>query len=324
MSGPQSQPRGRMRAPRILAALAVGLLTGCASLPTEETAAFRTVAASSQTSFASLSQAETDALSNDRLAQVAAHQKGLMLANGCMAEAISEAPCFLVVGDLNATDPAQGLALMPRTKRLQDLVNAISGYADGMSDLAAAKDLQAANAATGKATASLKALVNLVDPAVGAVAGPVIDGLTIAANDLAIEHRRKLMLSIAQDAQPVIDGAAKALGAETRALRGTILTLREKRLRAAKQTFDDDEAKAHPSAAADRAGLILAVANAAGDVSDARAIKTDFSPLSAAHAAIVTSLRDPKADVTASVAQAQAFLTVLRSLAAVKAPRAVS
>lgn len=302
--------------------LVASQLSGCASLPTGQATAFKSLATGSQTSFTPVSAAETDALSSDQLGQVASHQKRLMLSRSCTAADSSDAPCYLVVGDRSMSDPRQGVSLISRTPQVQKLVAAISLYAGAMSDLATAKDLDAANAATGKATASLKALVRLVNPAVGAAAGPLIDGLAFGAQQLRIQQRRRLMLTLATAAQPLVDGAATALGEEATQLRGTLVDLREKRLMDAMQAFDEDEQKAFPSPAADRAPLITNISRAASDLSDARAIKTDFTALSKSHRAVLNALRDPHADVTTSVTEAQAFLVVLQSVANLKTPAA--
>lgn len=311
----------RMRAMRgALPAIVAGLLAGCAQLPTTEAAAFKTIAASSQTSFQSLSDAEVDALKTDQLNEVASHQKTLLPSDSCAAPDASEAACFVVVTDISPTATSRSLALVPRTVRVQALITAISSYAAAMSDLAAAKDLDDANTATGKAAASLKTLAKLIPGPVGAAAGPAIDGLTFGAKEMAIQHRRGVMLKIATAAQPVMVGAAKALGDEAGALRTTLVEVRGKTVMATEQALLEDNAKAPPSSAADRLKLAQALVAATADDAAARALKTDFTALPAAHQKMIDALKDPKADVSQSMTDAQSFLTVLQSFAALRAP----
>lgn len=300
----------------LLSAFAV-LAVSCASLPTKETTAFNTVASASNVSFANLSTVEADALKSDQLAAVADGQKKLMLSDSCVANTSSSEPCVIIIGELAARSASQGLALVSRTKRVQKLISGIADYGAAMSDLAAAKDLQAADDAAARAATSLKTLVSAVDPPVAAVAGPVIDALVFANNQLQVAKRRKLMLTLAIAGQPVIDGAVEVMAREAVQLRATLIDLREKRLMALKQGYDDDQQRRTLDGAS-RAALIQQIVLAAGDLSDARAIETDFTPLSKCHAGVVAALKNPKADVNESVQQAQAFLKVLQSLAAIK------
>ena len=310
-----------MRSRSAALGLVVLQVGACASLPADQAAGFKTLATGSQAGFAALSGAEADTLAGDELARVASGEQRLMLARSCGDADESEAPCYLVV---------DGVELGARTARVQKLVAAISLYAGLMADLAAAKDLDAANAATGKVIASLKALAAVV-PGYGAAAGKGLDVLAFGLQELRLSQRRKLMLAIAIKAQPVIDRAARALGDEAVQLRASLVDLREKRLEADKTAFDADWKKPAPASPADQAKVVAdrtkslaQIAQDAASVSEARAIKTDFTPLIRSHADLVEVLRDPHAEVTTSVADAQAFQDALKSMTALKPPAAAA
>jgi hypothetical protein len=300
----------------MLCALALQL-AACASLPKQQTAGFKTLASGSQAGFAALSGAQADALATEQLALAAAGRKRVDLAPSCLARDSAADPCFLVVGDLAKDHPSPDIALGSQTARMEKLLGAISLYAGAMSDLAAAKDLDKAADATGKVADSLKSLVGAVYPPGAAAAGAAIEALAFGEGQLRIRQRRALMLRLAIAADPVVEGAARVLGEEATQLRGSLLDVRKTRLRHALQGLDTYNAKpaADPAkATAERAKLIADVSAAAAAVTQARAIRTDFTPLSRSHRFMLAALRDPHADLTSSISEAQAFQDALQSL----------
>ncbi|HWA62033.1 MAG TPA: hypothetical protein VG939_11705 [Caulobacteraceae bacterium] len=300
--------------------LAAGL-AGCASLPTAETSAFDTLAAAGQTSFTTLATTEEAEVQADQVARIASGRKILMLGDDCVAASASRAPCVVVAADPGATSPDQGLKLVSHTARLRALIGGVSDYASAMADLAAARDVQAADDATARAAGCLKSLAGIVDPRAGAVAAPTLDALVFANGQLQREQRRRLMLAIARPAQGVVDGAADVMGREAEQLRGTLLVYRQRRLTDLKQAYDEDR-QHHTLSEADRASLTQQIIQAAADLSAVRAIDTDFTPLRKSHAALVAVLANPRADVNESVLQAQAFAKVLQGFAALAPARA--
>lgn len=311
-----SPSTGLARAGRCAAAAAgAAALAACTSLPTTESAAFKTIATSSQAGFATLSDTEQAAVEADQLARVAARQGHLLQGEGCGAPLAADDPCVMVFADNGETDPARGIALVSRTQRLEKLVAAIGDYAGAMSDLAEAKDLDAQNAAVGKVGASLKSLAALAGPD-GAAAAPVIDAIVFAQKQAALSQRRRLMLSLAEPAQKVIDGAVVALHAEADPLRATLVVFSQGRFRAAERALREEPAADPP---AQRLALAKAAVVAAADLTRARAIRTDFTPLAESHRDLVKRLRDPSANGADAIAQAQEFIAVLQSFADLKA-----
>lgn len=301
------------------AAVAAGALTlaACTSLPTTESAAFRTIATASQAGFTTLSDTEQAAVEADQLRRVAARQGHLLQGEGCSAPLAADDPCVMVFADNDETNPANGIALVSRTQRLEKLVAAIGDYAEAMSDLAEAKDLDAQNAAVGKVGASLKSLAALAGPD-GAAAAPFIDAVVFAQKQAALNQRRRLMLSLAEPAQRVIDGAVKALHAEADPLRATLIVFSQGRFRTAERALREEPAADSPG---QRLALAKAAIDAAADLTRARAIRTDFTPLAESHRAMVKRLRDPSANGADAIAQAQAFIDVLQSFADLKSAK---
>lgn len=290
-------------------------LSACASLPTTESTAFRTIAQSSQAGFASLSDAEQAAVEADQLRRVSLRQGRLLQGDGCAAPLAAADPCVLVFADPDETDPAKGLPLISRTERLEKLTAAIGDYAGAMSDLAEAKDLDAQNAAVAKVGASVKALAAMAGPQ-AAIAGPAVDAIVFAQKQAALNARRRLMLDLAQAAAPAVEGAARALQAEAVPLRTTLVVFSEGRFRTAERALREEPATDPPG---QRLALARDEVAAAADLTKARAIRTDFTPLAEAHRALVKRLRDPSASGADAIAQAQEFIAVLQSFADLKA-----
>jgi hypothetical protein len=304
---------------RLAPALLALQLAACGTLPTQQSAGFKTLASGSQVAFAALSGAQAEALANEQLALVAKGEKRLRLSPGCTAVESSTDPCFVVVGDLGADNPAADISLGAQTAHMQKLLLGISQYAGAMSDLAAAKDLDKAAAATGRVTAGLKSLAATVYPPGGAMAGPVLEAFAFGAAQMRLQQRRATMLRLAARADPIVRDAADALSQESARLRLTLLRIRKERLSDAKLALDAYDAKpaADPDkAVAARAKLAADVAAAASAVDRARAIRTDFTPLARAHQLLLAALRDPNADPTAGVAEAQAFQDALKPMTA--------
>jgi hypothetical protein len=316
---PPSPPgRGVPATIRLTALGALALLGACASLPTAQTAGFKTLASGSEAGFAALSGTQSDALATEQLALVAQGKKTVSPGPGCYAaDSVADDPCVLVVGDRAAANPTPDIALGVQTPRMQKLLGSIGLYAKSMDDLAVAKDLDKAAEATGKAAASLKSLASTVYPGGGATAGAVIDALAFGANQLRIRHRRALLLRIATAADPVVAGAATVLGREAVQLRGSLLDVRKRKLRQAFDALDayDEKPDAHAGkATAARTKLLADISADAAAVTQARAIRTDFTPLAHSHALMLAALRDPHADLTSGVVEAQAFQDALKTL----------
>ena len=301
---------------RLAAGGSASLVCACSSLPTDQTAAFHTVATAARSDFANLSDAETAAVQTDQLEKVAAGSKRLKLSPECFAAIDQTAACVIKIDDPN--EPNNDLALVSRTGHLQKLIGAIADYAGSMSDLAKAKDLADADTAATKAAGSVKKLAAMVGP-VGVAAGPVLDALVFAKKQFEVRKRRALLLRVAIAADPVVAGAASLLESETKQLRGSLVDVRQTHLVALKTQYDADR-KTPTLAPADRGVLLADLVQAANDLSQARAIKTDFSSLTKTHAQIVAILKNPKLDIAESIAQAEAFATVVQSLSQIKGP----
>ena len=293
-------------------------LAACTSLPTNQAAAFKTLAIANQTAFNGLSETEASEVQTDQLQMVAQRNKVLLQAPACFADDASTDACVLVVANLGVTDPAKGLPLQSHTKNVEKLVTGIADYASAMSDLAEAKDLGAASSAATRVTSSLKSLLNSIYPATAAVAGPALDGITFTNEQLRLERRRALMLGLATRAQIVVDGAAQALSQEAKQLRGTLVDVRLKKYSALIQQIQSDNQEAEKGkqlSEAARLQLLNAVIQAASAVSDARAMRTDFASLAKANQGVADALRDPKADLSVTSTNAQTFLGIVKNLA---------
>jgi hypothetical protein len=294
-------------------------LSACASLPTAQTAGFKTLATGSETGFAALSGNQADALALEQLALVAQGSKSVSPGPGCLDRDSATDPCVLVVSDLAKVGAAPDIALGVQTPHMQKLLGAISLYSQSMDELAAAKDLDKAAAATGKVTDGLKSLVNTVYPAGAGAAGALVDALAFGAQQLRVQQRRVLMLRLATAAHPVVAGAAQRLGQEAAQLRGSLLDVRKTRLRQAFKALDAYNPDTDPAkATAARAKLIADVSTAAAAVSQARDIRTDFTSLAHSHQLMLAALRDPRADLTSGVAEAQAFQDALKTMTNLK------
>jgi hypothetical protein len=295
-----------------LTALAVQL-AACASLPKAQTAGFKTLASGSEAGLAALSGAQADELARQQLALVAQGRKRVSPAAACFqADSVTD-PCVLVVRD--PAGAGSEIALGSQTMRMQKLLEVISVYAGAMNALAEAKDLEKAADATGKATASLKSLVATVYPPGEAAAGAAMDALAFGAQQLRLRERRALMVRIAATADPVVEKTAAVLGREAGQLRGSLLDIRKTQLRQAIEALDEAEPAANPDkASAARAKLIDKVSTAAAAVSQARGIRPDFTPLARSHRLMLEALRDPRADLTTGVAEAQAFQDALKTM----------
>jgi hypothetical protein len=295
-----------------LAALAAQL-AACASLPKEQASGFKTLATGSEKAFAALSGAQAAALANEQLALVAQGRKFVAADPGCTGPDDLTAPCVLIIKERGSPN----IAIGSQTPRLRKLLAGISLYATSMDDLAAAKDLDAAADATGKATASLKSLVAAAYPAGSPFVSAAVDGLAFGAEQLRVKQRRALMLRIATAADKVVPGAADALHDETTLLRASMLDVRKTRLRQALDALDTYNAKpaADPAkASAARAKLIAEVSVAATAVTQARAITTDFGALTRAHRLMLQALRNQHGDQTSGLRDAQAFQDALQTL----------
>jgi hypothetical protein len=297
-----------------LAALAVQL-AACASLPKAQTAGFKTLASGSEAGLAALSGAQADELARQQLALVAQGRKRVSPAAACFqADSVTD-PCVLVVRDPAGAGAGSEIALGSQTMRMQKLLEVISVYAGAMNALAEAKDLEKAADATGKATASLKSLVATVYPPGEAAAGAAMDALAFGAQQLRLRERRALMVRIAATADPVVEKTAAVLGREAGQLRGSLLDIRKTQLRQAIEALDEAKPAADPDkASAARAKLIDKVSAAAAAVSQARAVRTDFTPLARSHRLMLEALRDPRTDLTTGVAEAQAFQDALKTM----------
>jgi hypothetical protein len=301
--------RGRRHTIRTITACFLALLAGaCAHLPTDQAAAFKTIASGSEKGFAALSGAQAGALANEQLARAANGKTSFDVTASCFNPDVATDPCFVVVG---------GIELGSHSERLQKLLGAVSVYASGMSDLAVAKDLDDAADATGKVKESLKSLLGSLPAPEAQGARAAVELLAFGSAQLRIEERRRTMARIAAAANPVIVGTAGVLGEETTQMRGILLDIRKTRLRHALQDLDTFNAK--PPADSDEAStgrtkLMGAVSTAAAAVNQARGISTDFTPLIRSHQALLASLRNPHADITASVTEAEAFQASLQSL----------
>ncbi len=296
------------------------LICGCASLPTDQTAAFHTVASAARSDFANLSHAETAAVQADQLARVAEGSRRLKLAPECFAATNQSAACVIKTGDPADPAPEKDLVLTSRTQHLQKLVTTIADYAGAMADLAQAKDLADADTAATKAADSVKTLAAMVGP-VGVAAGPVLDALVFARKQFEVRKRRALLLRVASAADPVVAATATLLGAETTQLRASLIEVSQTRLVGLKTQYDTDR-KTPTLSPGDRATLLADIVQSANDLTGARAIETDFSSLAKTHTEVVNILRNPKLDIGESIAQAEAFATVVQSLAEIKGPTA--
>lgn len=297
----------------ILRAWPAILLFGCTTLPTNETAALKTMAEADQTAFAGLASTEFDVVKARHLAKVAAGEERLTLDSACF---VSKPPADLTKPPDLCVTKAGGESLVSNTRQVQKLATGIGAYAGAMSDLASATDLEAANTAAAKVATSLRALGAAAGPS-GAAVGGVADILVIANRELQVSARRHLMFRCATTAQPIIEEAAAKLQSETAALRLVLVTARQQRLTTLMQQYSADKGTLDAAA---RADLVQQIVQAASDLADAQAIQIDFSPLIKAHQAVLTALKNPKFDVNQSVQQAQAFLTALQSFSSATAP----
>lgn len=301
-----------------LAALAIQL-AACASLPKAQTAGFKTLASGSEAGLAALSGAQADELAKQQLGLVAQGRRRVSPGAACFQPDRVTDPCVLVVRDPADASAGSEVALGSQTVRMQKLLQAISLYAGAMNALAEAKDLDKAADATGRATASLKSLVATVYPPGEAAAGAAMDALAFGAQQLRLRERRLLMVRIATAADPVVEKTAAVLGREAGQLRGSLLDIRKTQLRQAIEALDEAKSAADPGkASAARAKLIDKVSAAAAAVSQARAVRTDFTPLARSHRLMLEALRDPHADLTTGVVEAQAFQDALKTMTNLK------
>ena len=317
--------------PRIPPALAATLLlTSCATLPAVQTEAFDKLAQADRDAFRAAVVAERDAVRAFATNSLVEGKGTLVLVDCdhlnpkgvCRSE-------FTLNGALIST-----AEVAPEASRL---IGSVARYGAAMKELGAAKDLEALNGRIDGAAAAIGGL--LTASGVGGVVAPLAmlgaEGLKGAYK----EKRRLKMLQLAREADPAVRATAGILTRDVTAIKSGILGAVGPRLTGSElelpQNVEEIAAVKARLAGTGRPPTEIAADQerlatlrqrvrylvddqfeAAAQTQGSRGLKGDFSSLSKAHATLLSSLEDPKANGDASLAAVNGFLADLKDLKA--------
>ncbi len=282
------------------------VLAGCGTLPAKEAEAFRVLAVADRDAFGALAADESKAVNEFALDYLTDQPDAKLTLNGCGVD--QRGACELALRDADdeaSGDPGVTLGLAaPETRAL---IASLAAYGEGMSELATAKDLDAAKQSAAKAGASVKGLAQLL-PGAPEMIGPVVDGAVWLAALGLQEKRRRALLAAAEKADPVVAEAADRMGLIAVRLRANLERTAASDVRKAKLAFDSEP---DPVKRAARLQDLLAATEKLNKV---RQVRTDYSALKRGHALLVSTLRSNNGDPARAMAELQTFVGILQAI----------
>ncbi|MEG3172126.1 hypothetical protein U1708_07850 [Sphingomonas sp. ZB1N12] len=301
-------------------------LSGCATLPAKEATALHLLASADTTAF-------DEAVQGDAAARLAQAQSFLAESNGrvvvgagCGAESAKNC-------EVTYTAASGGRRILkaaaPNSKAL---LGSIKRYTEQMAALAEAKDLDTMKEKAEAAAGSLKALALVISPAT-AWAAPLINAATFIGVAQKREARRRGLLRVAQAAQPWIKVASDDLQhvwdnlrvneRDGASFRIYDLDERIKADRAEVQRLQMDNGLGTMPIVTtqrieqlqDRQATNLSEMSKLSDRLDAmRGERLSFRKLTDAHAELILSLQNPKANTEDMIRDANSVLTLLEQI----------
>lgn len=294
---------------RLWIALLALVLSGCAALPAKQAGAFSTLAGADRDAFEALAAQENAALTDYakgylrrnpgsrvevRDCQLSPALPGPRPMPACKVVLIPRTPASMPAGV--TLEPISIAAAAPQTRLL---IGGLADYGASMAELAEAKDLDDARAATSKVGDSVKGLVATI-PGAPALAGAVIDIAVWATNQSFQQKRRKALLEAARNADGAVQTAARQMGVISLRLRENLELAALEKLTEANEAY----------AAAPNDQTFTALVTATAQVNAARSVRTDYSALAKGHQDLIRALEDD-VDPVAALGEIQTFVSLV-------------
>lgn len=287
-------------------------LSGCATLPAKQAGAFNALAAADRDAFQALATQENAALTDFAKGYLQRNPTAKVETRDCdvssviPAPAAPPAPCKVVLlparpPGLPAAVVVEPISITVAAPETRALIASLADYGATMAELAEAKDVEAAQAATTKVGTSVKGLIAIV-PGAPALLGAVVDLAVWAGNQSFKEKRRKALYEAALNADGAVEKASEAMGAIALRLRSNLEFAAKAKLVAAEEAYSltpNDQ-------------TFTALVTATAEMNAARAVRTDYSALSKGHKALVQALKND-ADPVVALGQLETFLGLLNA-----------
>lgn len=281
--------------------LVICLVTGCATIASNPAVpAFSHAVATGTQAFAAARSAENEAFAQAALN--AALANGVVSTEDCWQPDYNPAKCRIIV-----TVDGHRANLQAVASNGAMLAQALATYAQGLAQLAAAKDIADQQTAIQELTAGLDQITTLLSiPGVSQVGNFIAE----IQKDIALKNRQAQVLAIAQRYDSTIGQAADLLQSETQLLQKNVISN-------ASQTVEHLEVMLATAPLDQRLALAQSLVGAATAERQAASLKIDLaSQLKAAHAAMITSLRNPSTDPTATLKEIQTLARAFSSIEA--------
>lgn len=288
-----------MRVPVISLLLVTCLLTGCATMATNPAVpAFSDAVTAGTRAFTAARSAEHEAFMQSALN--AALTDGTVATENCWQPGYDPVECQLVV-----TIDGHRASLGAVASNGAKLAQALAAYAQGLSQLLSAQDLDEQHAALRNLSAGLGQISSLLAiPGVGQVGNLVAD----IQGAIALKNRRAQVLAIAEQCDGTIAKAADLLQSETRLLQQNIIS-------SASQTIQHVEVMLAIAPPERRLSLVQRLVDAAAMERHVSSVTIDLAnPLRAAHSAMIMSLRNPSMDTHAALRKIGSLTSAYQSI----------
>ena len=288
-----------MRVPGIVLLLVICLVTGCATISTNPAVpAFSNAVATSQQAFEAARSAENEAFAQAALN--AALASGTVSTENCWQPDYDPTRCQIIITVDGHRANLRGVA-----SNGAKLAQALTTYAQGLAQLASATDIADQQTAIHKLTSGLDQIATLLS----------IPGVTQVGNfiaeiqqDMALKNRQAQVLAIAQQYDSTFGQAADLLQSETQLLQKNVISN-------ASQTVEHLEVMLATAPADQRRSLAQSLVGATEAEQQAASLKIELaSQLKAAHAAMITSLRNPSTDPTAALKEIETLARAFSSM----------
>ncbi|QCB43245.1 hypothetical protein E5673_14265 [Sphingomonas sp. PAMC26645] len=313
-----------------LTAAAALMLSGCATTPAPQTAAFDKISQGDRDAFRSAvdaHRAATRAFATNALVE----GEGTLTYVGC--DHTKPKDICTNIFSLQGVDISTAEVAPEASK----LISAVAQYGAAMKELGSAKDLAALNSKIDGTFTAIAALAAATG--IGAVAAPAIALVGQTTKGSYKLKRIAQMRAFAKAADPAVQKAALILSKDSMAIKSGILAAVSKRLTGAQleipQAVDEIAAIKVRLAMPNRSAEAIAADEqrlstlrqrvrylvddqfeAAAQLQGSRALKGDFSALGDAHTKVLASLENPMIDPDVSLEYANAYISGLKDLKA--------
>ena len=209
----------------ILTLLSASFISGCATLPTDQTTGFQKVSDADRDAFAAIAKTEESSIAT-RAELLASENPGTYSKQGCdfafpgappppaasapapsSSVAAPSVPTCSITFQRAGDPPLTPVLAAPRTRQL---IGAIATYADKMSELATAKDVTAAQTAVDGLASAISGIA--IASGAGAPVAVIIQFADVATKEAFIAERRRVLRVAANAAEQPIEQAAATMG----------------------------------------------------------------------------------------------------------------